>query len=105
MHMTILERLHADGRRLFVSRSLVPLALIPVLCLALPASFEADIRFGPVWNLVCQWVALSIAGAGILARALTVAVAPDGASSRDTHQVRAVSLTTTGMYSLVRHPL
>ena len=32
-------------------------------------------------------------------------LAPDGTSSRDTRALRAPSLNTTGMYSIVRHPL
>lgn len=103
--MTVLERLHADGRRLFVRRSLVPLALLPVLVLSLPESFESEALMGPFWTDVCQWVALAIALAGIAIRAVTVAVAPDGNSSRETRHLRASSLTTTGVYSMVRHPL
>jgi protein-S-isoprenylcysteine O-methyltransferase Ste14 len=103
--MTVLERLHADGRRLFVRRSLVPLALLPVVLLALPESVEAERRLGDTWSLVCQWAALSIALAGILIRAIAVSVAPDGNSSRETRHLRATSLTTTGVYSMVRHPL
>jgi hypothetical protein len=34
-----------------------------------------------------------------------VAYAPDGTSSRDTRAMRAQVLNTTGMYSIVRHPL
>lgn len=103
--MTVLERLHADGRRLFVKRSLVPMALLPVVVLSLPDAFETEALFGPFWSGVCQWVALAIAMAGIAIRAVTVAVAPDGNSSRDTRHLRASSLTTTGVYSMVRHPL
>lgn len=103
--MTVLERLHADGRRLFVRRSLVPLALLPVLILFLPESFEAEAQLGPSWSVVCQGLALAIALGGIAIRVFTVAVAPDGNSSRETRHLRATSLTTTGAYSVVRHPL
>jgi len=103
--MTVIERLHLDGRWLFVRRSLVPLALLPVLILSLPSSFESEALMGPVWADVCQWVALAIALTGIAIRAVTVSVAPDGNSSRETRHLRASSLTTTGVYSLVRHPL
>ena len=38
-------------------------------------------------------------------RCAAVAFAPDGTSSRDTRALRAPTLNTTGMYSIVRHPL
>ena len=103
--VTIVERLAADGLKLFRLRSAVPLLLLPVAVLALPESQRVEIALGSGNAVALQWIALSIALAGALLRCATVAFAPDGTSSRDTHALRAPILNTTGPYSLVRHPL
>lgn len=103
--MTVVERMLANGHRLFKSRSLVPLILLPVVVLALPESARLAVRLGDSGTLDVEWLALSIAFAGLLVRCAAVAYAPDGTSSRDTRALRSPSLNTTGMYSIVRHPL
>lgn len=55
--------------------------------------------------LVWQWFALAVAFGGVAIRCAAVGFAPDGTSSRDTHRLRAPGLNSTGMYSVVRHPL
>src|SRR6185436_2479596 len=95
----------ANGHRLFKSRSLVPLVLLPVVVLALPESARLAVRLGDSGTLDVEWLALSIAFAGLLVRCAAIAYAPDGTSSRDTRALRSSSLNTTGMYSIVRHPL
>ncbi len=54
-----------------------------------------------VWFVVSFALGLT----GLFIRAAALAFAPEGTSSRDTHQLRAPSLNTTGMYSIVRNPL
>lgn len=103
--MNLAERLSSQGRRLFASRSVVPLVLLPVVFLALPESWRVEAWLGPSWTLVVQWLALSVAFAGVAVRCTAVGFAPDGTSSRDTHRLRAPALNSTGMYSIVRHPL
>lgn len=53
------------------------------------------------------WLVVSFALGltGLVIRAAALAFAPEGTSSRDTHRLRAPSLNTTGMYSIVRNPL
>jgi protein-S-isoprenylcysteine O-methyltransferase Ste14 len=102
--VTVVEHMLRNGHRLFKSRSLVPLALLPAVVLALPESARLA-RLGDSDNHSVQWLALSIAFAGLLIRCATVAYAPDGTASRDTRALRAPALNTTGMYSIVRHPL
>lgn len=53
------------------------------------------------WPIVC----FGVSGIGLVIRALTVGQAPRGASGRNTREQEASSLTTTGLYSVVRHPL
>lgn len=105
MLVTVAEQMLADGHRLFQTRSLVPLALLPIVVLALPASSAVAERLGDSGCQAVQWFSLSVALLGVLVRCATVAFAPDGTSSRDTRALRAPSLNTTGLYSIVRHPL
>lgn len=103
--MTLAERLREDGRRLFASRSIAPLLLLPLLVLALPESARVEDALGDAGSRSVEWFAIAVAMAGLAVRCLTVAFAPEGTSSRDTRACRAPSLNTTGAYSVVRHPL
>jgi protein-S-isoprenylcysteine O-methyltransferase Ste14 len=103
--VTLAERLREDGRRLFASRAVIPLIILPLLVLALPESWRAEEALGERGSAIVEWLALAVAFAGLAVRTVTVAFAPEGTSSRDTRAFRAPSLNTTGMYSLVRHPL
>ena len=94
--MTLVERMLRNGHQLFRSRSLVPLALLPAVLLALPESARVRSWLGDSGNLDVQGLALSIAFAGLLMRCATVAFAPDGTSSRDTRVLRAPALNATG---------
>ena len=75
------------------------------MILALPESARVFDRLGDSGSFAVEGLALSVAFAGLLVRCAAVAYAPDGTSSRDTRALRASSLNTTGMYSIVRHPL
>ncbi len=66
---------------------------------------DADLALGPTASLALQWGAFAVALSGQVFRSVAVSFAPDGTSSRDTHRLRAPSLNTTGIYSIVRHPL
>lgn len=79
--------------------------LLPFVLLALPAAETAERRLGGTGSLILQWVALTLSLSGLLLRCVTVAYAPDGSSSRDTRALRAPVLNSSGVYSLVRHPL
>ncbi len=105
MLVKVAEQMLADGRRLFQTRSLVPLALTPIVVLALPDSSAVAERLGDAGCQAVQWLSLSVALLGMLVRCGTVAFAPDGTSSRDTRALKAPALNTTGLYSIVRHPL
>jgi protein-S-isoprenylcysteine O-methyltransferase Ste14 len=53
------------------------------------------------WEIGCFLISLL----GLSVRVFTVGAAPRGTSGRSTRKPRAVVLNTTGMYSIVRHPL
>ncbi len=101
--MALREDFEAAGNWLFRRRGFVPLLLLPGLFAALgsfryPASSH---RLDLLWEGVC--LALSLLGLAV--RVATVGFAPPGTSGRNRHEQTAASLNTTGMYSLVRHPL
>ena len=54
-----------------------------------------------IWKLIC----LSISLSGLIFRMYTVGCTPKGTSGRNVTEQRANVLNTTGVYSLVRHPL
>lgn len=103
--MVFVDRLREEGQWLFRRRSVVPLAMLPFVAAALPDAWRFDARWDPSDRLLVEWGAVAVAIAGQLLRTATVAFAPEGTSSRDTHRMRAPVLNTTGVYSLVRHPL
>jgi protein-S-isoprenylcysteine O-methyltransferase Ste14 len=101
--MRILDQFLLDGDRLFRWRSYFPLALVPVLVLGLastpsPFATRATER---TWEFFS--VAVALAGLGLRVRA--IGTAPQGTSERSTVNPRASELRTTGLYSVVRHPL
>jgi protein-S-isoprenylcysteine O-methyltransferase Ste14 len=76
---------------------------IPIFLAFLPsftylgATHEAN----EIWQMFC----LAISFMGLAIRILTVGRAPLGTSGRNTREQVANTLNTTGIYSLVRHPL
>jgi protein-S-isoprenylcysteine O-methyltransferase Ste14 len=103
--MKIIERIEQDGNFLFRWRSYGPLILVPILLAALLEAASVEARIGESWHdwwgVVCYTISLS--GLGI--RWLVVGRASPGTSGRNVSEQRADSLNTTGLYSVVRHPL
>ena len=92
-----------NGSWLFRYRSYLPLVLIPVFLACLP-SFKylgASHKLNEAWQIFC----LAISLAGLVVRVITVGRAPLGTSGRNTREQVARALNTTGIYSIVRHPL
>ncbi|MGH7646196.1 MAG: methyltransferase family protein [Gemmatimonadales bacterium] len=101
--MALREDFEAAGNWLFRHRGFVPLVLLPALLAAVggfryPASSH---RLDLLWEGLC--LAVSLLGLGV--RVATVGFAPPGTSGRNRHEQVAAAVHTTGMYSLVRHPL
>jgi len=94
----IAEQLPITGDTLFRRRSYMPLLLVPLFVLSL---FDGRTPTSFVWELLCFAVALG----GLFMRAFVIGTAPHGASTRGTRRPTADSLSTLGMYSIVRHPL
>lgn len=89
------------GAWLFRWRSYLPLLVLTslaALSFAFPSSNAGRLDN---WELAGMLVAV----AGLVLRAWTVGHAPAGTSGRGTRKLEAASLSTEGMYSVVRHPL
>jgi protein-S-isoprenylcysteine O-methyltransferase Ste14 len=101
--MRILDQFLADGDWLFRWRSYLPIVMVPVLLLGLvvtPSPFSAR-SSERLWEGLSILVALT----GLALRAWAVGTAPSGTSERSTVTPRASELRTSGLYSVVRHPL
>jgi protein-S-isoprenylcysteine O-methyltransferase Ste14 len=101
--MALKEELQQSGVWLFRCRSYLPLLLAVIFLAALrdyhyPYGSHALNR---LWELFC----LSVAFAGLGIRVYTIGHVPFGTSGRNTKGQVASVLNTTGIYSIVRHPL
>jgi protein-S-isoprenylcysteine O-methyltransferase Ste14 len=103
--MSLEHELKAQGQWLFRWRSLLPLILVPVLLVSLRQGEVVERLLGgnadTGWKIFCATVALL----GLIVRCWVTGYAPAGTSGRNTKTQRAAELNTTGLYSLVRHPL
>jgi protein-S-isoprenylcysteine O-methyltransferase Ste14 len=102
-HVKLLDHIPRSGDWLFRWRGQLPLVMLPLFLLGLldarlPASPPPSVR-------ACQFVSLAIALAGLGVRIIAVGTAPAGTSERSTTNPRASELRTSGLYSVVRHPL
>lgn len=101
--MALREELPQQGTWLFRWRSFLPLLLIAPIAIAF-RRFDWPFQsyfFHEVWEFFC----LGVSFLGLLIRAIVVGYAPARTSGRNTKTQIAESLNTTGLYSLVRHPL
>jgi len=102
--MPLFEEFQRQGNWIFRRRSYLPFLAIPLVIVAFR---EFSYPFGSprldkVWEFVCLVVSFS----GIAIRAVTAGCAPRRTSGRNTKKGQvADSLNTTGMYSVLRHPL
>ena len=60
-----------------------------------------DHELNEAWQMLC----LAVSFTGLAVRIITVGRAPLGTSGRNTREQVAITLTTAGIYSVVRHPL
>jgi protein-S-isoprenylcysteine O-methyltransferase Ste14 len=102
--MTIHKQLEKQGNWLFRWRSYLPLLILPILLAALNESESLERVLG-VSNLFWEIFCLLLSFVGLAIRCLTIGYVPKGTSGRNTKRQIAEVLNTTGMYSIVRHPL
>jgi protein-S-isoprenylcysteine O-methyltransferase Ste14 len=101
--MPLLEEFESSGSLLFRWRSYLPLVPAVLIFFGL-AHFEYPLGshlLDQLWELIC----LAASFLGLAIRALTIGSAASRTSGRNTTEQVADRLNTTGMYSIVRHPL
>lgn len=101
--MNLLDQIPRSGDWLFRWRGQLPLLMLPLFLLGLRDAKLPD----PLSTAVRAWqvVALAVALAGFVIRVVAIGTAPAGTSERSTTNPRASELRTSGLYSIVRHPL
>ncbi|GAK52718.1 hypothetical protein U14_03973 [Candidatus Moduliflexus flocculans] len=101
--MTLRKTLEEEGNWLFQRRSYLPVFLMGIMLIGLNQfEYAGHSHFmDQFWELFCMFVAFF--GLGI--RAFTIGQTPKNTSGRNTSRQIADTLNTTGMYSIVRHPL
>ena len=103
--MSFRDDLERQGSWLFRHRSYLPLIFLPLVIIALKDSEYIETTYGDladdIWEAFCVFVSFL----GLFVRCLTIGFVPEGTSGRNTRHQKADRLNTTGMYSIVRHPL
>jgi len=101
--MALLESIEKQGNWLFKYRSFLPLIIfVPGLAWFIYLAYERS--FINFWWLDLIFLFIGFVGLGI--RIFTVGFTPKGTSGRNTTAGQvAESLNTSGIYSIVRHPL
>ncbi len=101
--MALLHEWEDQGNWLFKRRGQMPVILF---ILAIPAVFLADYAMiYPLKAEVFSLTGISLSIIGAIIRAYTIGTTPKGTSGRNTDKQVAEQLNSTGIYSVVRHPL
>ncbi len=99
------QELVRQGNWLFRWRSYLPFLILPLAITSFRNSTWFNDFFGnsfeEAWDIGCYFLALC----GLALRVAIVGFVPAGTSGRNAVRQYAEALNTTGMYSLVRHPL
>ena len=101
--MALKDEFVRNGRWLFLWRSYLPLFLLLLMLMPL-YRFEyigGSHTLDALWDVFC----IGVSALGVLVRVKTIGHTPSGTSGRNTRDQIAESLNTTGMYSIIRHPL
>lgn len=101
--MALIHSFEENGNWLFKRRGFIPVVLF---VLAVPAVYFTDYStMSGSFTTCINYIAaiLSIAGFGV--RAYTIGTTPRGTSGRNTDKQVAEQLNTSGIYSMLRHPL
>lgn len=102
-YIAVRKHFESTGNWLFKRRSYLPIVCFVIILVSL-RNFKfpyGSHRLDQIWEVFCLTISLS----GLTIRILTVGYIPEGTSGRNTKAQKASALNTTGMYSLVRHPL
>lgn len=101
--MSLRNELEQSGSWLFRHRTYLPLVLIAFFlpCFATFRYLGGSHFINEFWQVFC----VAVSTLGLFIRIVTVGRAPIGTSGRNTREQIANTLNSTGIYSVVRHPL
>ncbi|MBC8242656.1 MAG: lipid A phosphate methyltransferase [Alphaproteobacteria bacterium] len=101
----LIREMSRQGSFLFRWRGYLPLALSPLLVVAVFQSGYFGAYLGDTAETA--WMAFSamVSFLGLAVRVITIGYTPAGTSGRNAREQRADELNTTGIYSVVRNPL
>jgi protein-S-isoprenylcysteine O-methyltransferase Ste14 len=99
--MSLIHELEKSGNWLFRRRSWLPVIILVLAAGYLFIANRSVIYFNYTWEIICILVSV----AGEIIRAYTVGHVPGNTSGRNVIDQLADELNTTGIYSIVRHPL
>ncbi len=106
--MALQQELEKEGNWLFRYRSYLPIAMLGVGMFIFYATLQEDeglfFRIQEHWQAY-EYVCLAVSLLGVFVRIYTVGHTPANTSGRNTQGQLAEQLNTTGIYSMVRHPL
>jgi len=102
--MALIHSFEKSGNYLFRNRSHIPVVLF---ILAIPVIYVTNISYlSETTQLVFLTLAVLLSITGFVIRAITIGSTPAGTSGRNTKEGQvAAQLNTTGIYSIIRHPL
>lgn len=101
--MSLIHEFERSGNFLFRYRGQIPVVFF---LLAAPVVLFSNYEWmGPQISFALSLVSILVSLAGILVRAYTIGTTPAGTSGRNRDKQVAEQLNSTGIYSVVRHPL
>jgi len=103
--MALREEFEKTGNWLFKRRSFLPLFILPLLLITLRQSGYLERAFGSLVEYFWEGFCVILSFLGLVIRCIVAGYVPKGTSGRKTNWQQAEELNTTGMYSILRHPL
>jgi len=103
--MALQEEMEKQGNFLFKYRGYLPLIIVAVGLAVFIEPHLTVIHFFVLKYSTVEFIGLFISLFGLFIRAYAVGHTPANTSGRNTKEQLADELNTTGIYSMVRHPL
>ena len=101
--MALIQSMEKEGNFLFKYRGQFPLLLF---ILSVPFIYLTDYNSISIeLQTYYLYLAITFSTLGLLVRFYTIGTTPEGTSGRNTNEQIASVLNSTGMYSMLRHPL
>lgn len=101
--MALKEEMERQGNWLFRWRSYLPLLFLVMVLIVMKRNH--DLGHGELGSRAWEFICLAVCLLGLGIRVFTIGYTPRGTSGRNTKTQIAETLNTSGMYSIVRHPL